>query len=193
MKDIMFSIPYWKFVLKNWEQKKKKIHTLLEQYPCIKHEGQNFLTNRRLPLDSAAIFLDECLNLFSEPLNEFVGEVKTNLEISKAFATAYDKGHEQILHNHGKALFTAMIYVDLDPTDHSPTIYKQPFNQFDSANVCFLKLKTTEGDMIIVPSSIEHFSPVNNSSKRKTVIALDLIFGENLKNKLKKNRVLAND
>jgi len=77
-----------------------------------------------------------------------------------------------------------MIYVDLDPIDHSPTVYKQPFNQFDSANVCFRKFKTKEGDMIIVPSSIEHFSPVNNSSKRKTVIALDLIFAKNLGNEL---------
>ena len=182
MKDIMFAIPYWKFVLKDWEEKKKKIHTLLEQYPCIKHEGQNFLTNRRLPRDSAALFLEECLHLFSTPLNEFASEIKTNLKISKAFATAYDKGHEQILHNHGKALFSAMIYVDLDPIDHSPTIYKQPFNQFDSANVCFIKPKTKEGDMLIVPSPIEHFSPVNNSSKRKTVIALDLIFSGHAEN-----------
>ena len=105
-----------------------------------------------------------CLNLFSKTLNEFSNEVKTNLEISKAFATAYDKGHEQILHNHGKSLFSAMIYVDLDPIDHSPTIYKQPFNQFDSGNVCFRKFKTKEGDMIIFPSSIEHFSPVNGEA-----------------------------
>ena len=186
MKDIMFAIPYWKFVLKDWEEKKKKIHTLLEQYPCIKHEGQNFLTNRRLSHDPAALFLEECLNLFSEPLKDFAREIKTNLKISRAFATAYDKGQEQILHNHGKTLFSAMIYVDLDPIDHSPTVYKQPFNQFDSANVCFIKLETKEGDMIIVPSSIEHFSPVNNSSKRKTVIALDLIVAEHLGNELKK-------
>ena len=187
MKDTLFAIPYWKFTLKDWEEKKKKIHTLLEQYPCLKYKDQNFLTNRRLSLGLAAIFLDECLNLFSESLNEFSNEVKTNLEISKAFATSYDKGHEQILHNHGKALFSAMIYVDFDPTEHSPTVYKQPFNQFDSGNVCFRKFKTKEGDMMIVPSSIEHFSPANNSSKRKTVIGLDLIFAKNLGNELKNN------
>ena len=187
MKEIMFSIPYWKFALTDWEEKKKNIQVLLEQYPCIKHEGQNFLTNRRLPRGSATLFLKGCLDLFAEPLHEFTNEIKTNLEISKAFATAYDKGQEQILHNHGKSLFSAMIYVDLDPIDHSPTVYKQPFNQFDSANVCFLKLKTQEGDMIIVPSAIEHFSPVNSSSKRKTVIALDLIFAKNVGNEMKKH------
>jgi len=186
MKEIMFSIPYWKFELKNWEKTKQTIYTLLEKYPCIKHEGQNFLTNRRLPPAEANTFLEECLKLFADPLNEFASEVKTNLEIEKAFATAYDTGHDQVLHNHGKALFTAMIYVNLDPLDHSPTIYKQPFNQFDSGNVCFLKLKTKEGDMLIVPSSIEHFSPVNTSAKMKIVIALDLIFTRNVGSELKK-------
>ena len=186
MKEILFAIPYWKFTLKDWDKKKEKIQTLLKEYPYIKHEGQNFLTNRRLSHDPAALFLEECLNLFSEPLKDFAREIKTNLKISRAFATAYDKGQEQILHNHGKTLFSAMIYVDLDPIDHSPTVYKQPFNQFDSANVCFIKLETKEGDMIIVPSSIEHFSPVNNSSKRKTDIALDLIVAEHLGNELKK-------
>ena len=176
MKDTLFAIPYWKFTLKDWDQKKEKIQTLLKQYPCIKHKDQNFLTNRRLPPEKALIFLNECLKLFADPLQEFVQEVKTNLKASRAFATAYDKGQDHILHNHGKSLFTAMAYIDLDSKIHSGTVYKQPFNQFDSGNVAFVIPKVKEGDIAIFPSSIEHFSPVNSSSKRKTIIAMDLNF-----------------
>ena len=176
MKDTLFAIPYWKFTLKDWDKKKEKIQTLLKQYPCIKHEGQNFLTNRRLSPDKASVFLSECLKLFADPLQEFVQEIKTNLKTTQAFATAYDKGQDHILHNHGKSLFTAMAYIDLDPKIHSGTVYKQPYNQFDSGNVAFVIPKVVEGDMIIVPGNIEHFSPVNSSSERKTIIAMDLDF-----------------
>ena len=70
MKDTLFVIPCWKFTLKDWDKKKEKIQTLLKQYPCIKHEGQNFLTNRRLSPDKASVFLNECLELFADPLQE---------------------------------------------------------------------------------------------------------------------------
>jgi len=176
MKDTLFMVPYWKFTLEDWNKKKEKIQALLKEYPCIKHEGQNFLTNRRLPPDKASAFLNECLKLFADPLQEFVQEIKTNLKATRAFATAYDKGHEHILHNHGKSLFTAMAYINLDPKIHSGTVYKQPFNQFDSGNVVFVIPKVVEGDIAVFPSMIEHFSPVNSSSKRKTIIAIDLDF-----------------
>ena len=176
MKETLFAIPYWKFALKDWDQKKEKIQTLLKQYPCIKHKDQNFLTNRRLPPEKALIFLNECLKVFADPLQEFVQEVKTNLKASRAFATAYDKGQDHILHNHGKSLFTLMVYIDLHPKIHSGTIYKQPYNQFDSGNVAFVIPKVAEGDMVIVPGNIEHLSPVNPSSERKTIIAMDLDF-----------------
>ena len=176
MKETLFTIPYWKFKLSNWAKTKKDIHSLLKQYPCIKHKDQNFLTNRRLPPDKASAFLNECLKLFASPLQEFVQEVKTNLKASRAFATAYDKGQDHILHNHGKSLFTLMVYIDLHPKIHSGTIYKQPYNQFDSGNVAFVSPTVVEGDMIIVPGNIEHLSPVNPSSERKTIIAMDLDF-----------------
>jgi len=180
MKDTLFTIPYWKFKLSNWAQSKKDINSLLKQYPCIKHEDQNFLTNRRLPPDKASVFLNECLKLFADPLQEFVQEIKSNLKVTRAFATAYDKGHDHLLHNHGKSLFTLMAYIDLDPKNHSGTIYKQPFNQFDSGNVAFTIPEVAEGDITIFPSIIEHFSPVNSSSKRKTIIAMDLDFHDQL-------------
>ena len=176
MKDTLFAVPYWKFKVPNWTQTKKDIHSLLETYPCIEHEGQKFLTNRRLSLEKASIFLKECLRVFADPLQEFAQEIKTNLKTTRAFATAYEKGHDHILHNHGKSLFTAMVYIDLDPKIHSGTIYKQPYTQFDSGNVAFVSPTVVEGDMIIVPGNIEHLSPVNPSSERKTIIAMDLDF-----------------
>ena len=81
MKDTLFAVPYWKFKVPNWTQTKKDIHSLLETYPCIEHEGQNFLTNRRLSLEKASIFLKECLRVFADPLQEFAQEIKTNLPI----------------------------------------------------------------------------------------------------------------
>ena len=188
MKHTMFIVPYWIYSIKNWSKIKKKIKPLLNQYPCVSAKNQNFLSNRaKSSSEIKAGFIQEVVNIFKDPLREFVQEVKHNLQITAAWATSYKKGMDHVLHSHSNCILTGVVYVDFNPKLHQGTAFKQPFNQFDSANVCFLKLKTTEGDMIIVPSSIEHFSPVNNSSKRKTVIVLDLIVAEHLGNEIVKN------
>tara|TARA_R100001086_G_scaffold182047_1_gene101366 strand:- start:151 stop:669 length:519 start_codon:yes stop_codon:yes gene_type:complete len=171
MKQTMFIVPYWTYSIKNWSQIKKKIKPLLKQYRCVSAKNQNFLSNRA---KTSAGFIQEVGNIFKDPLKEFVQEVKHNLQITAAWATSYKKGMDHILHSHSKCLFTGILYVDFDPRLHQATTFKQPFNQFDSGNVCFTFPKVKEGDMLLCPSNIEHYGPVNTSTTIKTIIGFDL-------------------
>ena len=167
----MFIVPYWQYSLKHWPEIKKKTKLILKQYPCKLSKSQNFLSNRTEPRSG---FLQEMVKILADPLNEFAQEVKYNLQIKVAWATSYKKGMDHILHSHSKCLFTGILYVDFDPRLHQATTFKQPFNQFDSGNVCFTFPKVKEGDMLLCPSNIEHYGPVNTSTTIKTIIGFDL-------------------
>ena len=173
MKHTMFIVPYWIYSIKNWSKIKKKIKPLLNQYPCVSAKNQNFLSNRA---QTSAQFIQEVGNIFKDPLQKFVQEVRHNLQITAAWATSYEKGMDHVLHGHSKCIFTGIVYVDFNFQLHKGTAFKQPFNQFDSGNVCFTFPKIKEGDMLIVPGNIEHYGPVNKSTTVKTIIGFDLNF-----------------
>ena len=175
MKHTMFIVPYWIYSIKNWSKIKKKIKPLLNQYPCVSAKNQNFLSNRaKTSSEIKAGFIQEVVNIFKDPLREFVQEVKHNLQITAAWATSYKKGMDHVLHSHSNCILTGVVYVDFNPKLHQGTAFKQPFNQFDTGNVCFIFPKVKEGDMIIAPGNIEHYSPVNQSTTVKTIIGFDL-------------------
>ena len=173
MKHTMFIVPYWKYSLKNWSKTKKEIKNIIKQYPYISSKNQNFLSNRARTTPE---FIEEVARILENSLQEFAQEVKQNFKITSAWATAYKKGMDHLLHNHSKSLFTCIVYVDFDPKFHQGTAFKQPFDQFDSGNVCFIVPEIKEGDMLIVPSNIEHCGPVNKSTTIKTILAFDLNF-----------------
>ena len=171
MKYTMFTVPYWIYSIKNWSKIKKEIRPILKQYPCKVSKSQNFLSNRIPPSPE---FIREVVNIFKDPLKEFVQEVKHNLQITAAWATSYKKGMDHILHSHSQCILTGIVYVDFNSKLHQGTGFKQPFNHFETGEVCFSFPKVKEGDMIIAPGNIEHYSPVNQSTTVKTIIGFDL-------------------
>ena len=91
MKVTLFQIPYWRYKIKNWKKVKKSLHALIKRYPCIAFQNQNFLTNRQMGREKSITFVHEILNILSTPFQEFVQEVKSDLKITSAWATRYEK------------------------------------------------------------------------------------------------------
>jgi len=176
MKVTLFQIPYWRYKIKNWKKVKKDLNVLLKRNPCIKFKNQNFLTNRQMGAEANGIFVHTILTLLETPLHEFVQEVKTDLKITSAWATRYEKGMDQWIHTHPEGLFVGMIYIDFDPKVHGATMFKQPYGQLETGGVAFTSPPVTEGDFLFFPSNLEHFAPVNKSSSPRTILAMDLNF-----------------
>jgi hypothetical protein len=59
-------------------------------------------------------------------------------------------------------------YLEL-PTDGPKTVFKNPFN---SEEIIYPDVK--EGDILTFPSILEHCSPSNNSTHRKTIISFNI-------------------
>ena len=89
-----------------------------------------------------------------------------NVELDKYWFQQYTKKGEHGWHYHYGCLYHAIYYLEL-PEGTPPTLVRAP-NGFEfTPNV-------KEGDILIMPSIMEHCSPPNESSLRKTIIAINI-------------------
>lgn len=183
MKEMLMAIPLWRYALKDFKTKKKKIKSLVKQFPLEKKGIQNFYSNTFLFSCVPYKHLDfkkQIAALVSAELENFTKEIKKSVEVSKAWAVNYKKGNDQLMHHHGNKGFTAVLYIDFDASKHSPVIFKKPWPNLISGDLEFTapypNLK--EGDLIIFPACVEHFAPVNQSDKDRMVIGFDLTINE---------------
>ena len=87
-------------------------------------------------------------------------------DINKYWFQQYGAKGEHGWHFHPGCLYHAIYYLEL-PKGCPPTLVRAP-NGFEfTPNV-------EEGDILIMPSILEHTSPPNNSRERKTIIAMNI-------------------
>ena len=180
MIETLFSVPSFTYKIKNWKRVKKQVETLLKKYPCIKQRSQNFLTNRWSPQVDHQALVADVFHIVQPYIKEMAQEIKTNLNITAAWATSYKKGMDHLLHNHAQYKpgrcnsWSGVLYTHFNPAEHQGTIYKQPFPAFESGNIVFRIPRVTEGTLVIVPSTLEHFTPPNASKTVRTIIGFDM-------------------
>ena len=172
--DSLFNIPFWGIRIINFEEKKKELVKLLESYPEEKEkyeelEGE-FATNRQT--DRSGL-VKQFASIMKQELEGFSGEIKKDLAITDIWSVSYDTGDSQSAHNHSSMGLSGILYLDL-PKDSSETTYIQPWNDYENDTVSHMAIPLVEGDIIIVPSFILHFSNPNKSENIKRIISWDM-------------------
>ena len=76
-------------------------------------------------------------------------------------------------HNHGSTGLAGILYLDL-PKDSPVTSYIQPWQDYVNDTTIFNPLLVTEGEIVIVPQSVLHFSSPNKSTNKKRIISWDM-------------------
>ena len=64
-------------------------------------------------------------------------------------------------------------YLNL-PKDSPDTTYMQPWNDYRDDTTHFASVSVAEGDIVIVPSFVLHFSKPNKSKSKKRIISWDM-------------------
>ena len=87
-------------------------------------------------------------------------------EIGHFWYQQYEQKFKHGWHFHGHCLYHAVYYTEL-PKGTPPTLCRLPggFEFYPNAE---------EGDILIMPSIVEHTSPPNQSEHRKTIIAVNI-------------------
>jgi len=173
MKAPLFEFPSYQYQIGDWEFKKKGLLGRIKSSEFRRTKLQTFETDRQTNNKSYVRYLEEFLR---PELFEFCQEAQVTCSMTDAWVVCYDKGDHQTVHNHRGWGFSGIIYVEFDPKVHTPTCFVAPWNdpRTDTTSLAFPS-DVKEGTMFIAPSNCLHFVHPNQTRKRRTVIAFDLL------------------
>ena len=168
--ESLFNIPFWGMRIINFEEKKKKLVKLLESYPEEKKEGmQEFASNQ----GSVTGLVGQFASIMKQELKDFSREIEKEFAIIDIWSVSYDKGDYQSTHNHSSVGLSGLLYLEL-PKDSPETTYIQPWTDHETDTVRYVEIPIIEGDIVIVPSFVLHFSKPNKSKNKKRIISWDM-------------------
>ena len=170
IEESLFNIPYWPMHTINFEDKKKELIKILKSYPEEKKGMQEFATNRQS--DRSGV-VEQFASIMNQELVAFSKEIKTDFAITEIWSISYDKGDNHSPHNHGSVGLSGILYLNL-PKDSPDTTYMQPWNDYRDDTTHFASVPVVEGDIVIVPSFVRHFSKPNKSNSKKRIISWDM-------------------
>ena len=174
VKESLFNIPFWGIQLNNFEEKKKELVELLESYPEEKEEYEGiegeFATNRSTDRSGLR---EGFVSIMKQELEDFSKEIKKDFAVGEIWSVSYDTGDSQSAHNHSSLGLTGILYLDL-PKDSPKTTYIQPWHDYTIDSVPNVTIPIVEGDIVIVPSFVLHFSKPNKSKNKKRIISWDM-------------------
>tara|TARA_Y100001937_G_scaffold93617_1_gene126793 strand:- start:684 stop:1205 length:522 start_codon:yes stop_codon:yes gene_type:complete len=170
IRNNLFEIPMWSLPTINFKKKKEQLTKLLKNYPEKRVGIQNFSTNRQTPRPN---LIQAFSNIIEEELGLFSQQTKCDIAIDDMWSVSYKKGDYHSPHNHGSVGYAGILYLDF-PEGSQPTHYIQPWNDIHNDTTMFNTLPVKEGDIVVVPKFINHFSPPHKGKKSKRIISWDM-------------------
>ena len=166
----VFKIEFFKIKCINFNLKKVLLQKLLEQYP--EKPYKNFFSNRdkiNITKDFKNIFIDILQDEFSLIKTKFNKEI----ELQRVWSVTYDKGHYHVPHNHSSKGYAGILYLSMKK-ESPPTTYIQPFNDENDKTVLYSP-DVEEGDIMIVPQFVLHYTEPIKLYFKKRVLSFDFI------------------
>jgi hypothetical protein len=167
----IFQIQSIKHSIENWSFKKNKFEKDIKNLKFINKE---FITSRNV---KQKINLNEIFkNNFKKELNLLEKTINNKINLKNVWIVHYEQYQEHMIHNHGNSGLGGVIYLNYDNSVHEPTRYLMPLNDLVNETSLIYNEQVKEGDILIMPSFIHHYSPFNKSKKVRSIIGFDLEF-----------------
>jgi len=172
MKNTMFNTLIYQYPVENWLSKKSEIKKYIFEENFIRNEY--FFTDRK-PANNN--YLNEFSTIFKDDLEKFKNDIAVNeMILTNVWAVKYFTGDFHPVHTHSSNGYSGILYLDYDEDEHTGTYFVN--SQTDPiTDLTYYSVPTAhEGQMLIAPSSVLHFTYPNISSKIRQVIGFDLKF-----------------
>jgi|TARA_R100001463_G_scaffold135672_1_gene199342 hypothetical protein len=161
-----FQIEFFKITCNNFKDKREHIEEVLKQYPEM--PIGNFHSNR-----NKADFTWQLQEIFKDEFSLIKARYGKKIEVTKAWSVSYNKGDYHIPHNHSSQGYSGIIYLRMKK-DSPRTSYIQPWNsERDMTRSCCPIVK--EGDIMIVPQFLIHYTEPNKLKFKKRIISFDFV------------------
>jgi hypothetical protein len=179
MIDTLYIIPYYRYSVTNWQEKKMKLQNAMKQQVFTRNAVNNisfFESDRSNPRD----YVNDFLYIFSEELQEFGKELNLDcFKVEDIWTVQYKKGDHHAVHNHGTCNLSAILYLDYDEQEHTPTHFVVGQDNFKNTTEISSPY-VREGDIVMFPSNLLHFTSPNTSDKVRRVVSFDITYSKKL-------------
>ena len=168
-----FAIPFWKGKINDWESKNVKIWEIFNKFEKNMVEGDqltDYDSNRQYHFLLEAILMDDLIKVKKE-----FGYADKQFRINSAWFQQYNKKHAHYIHNHGFGGFSSVLYLKYNPEKHSPTFFVAPFmSNIDGNLIEYEPDGVEEGTLIVFPTSLPHYVPVNTSDEPRIILSMNM-------------------
>jgi hypothetical protein len=172
----MFFIPFWKFTLTDWPLKKEKLLMLANNSNMSepKTERETTLTSYYTESNkhSPSIFL-----ILKDEIESFCNLLEwSSVTFNGSWFQKSTLGQFIGPHTHGSLGFSATLYLEYDPVEHTPLVFIAPFHNFQNGEIIdYSPPEVKEGDLLIFPSQIMHYTMPSTSEKTRLVLSFNLL------------------
>lgn len=161
-----FVVPFIKVSIGDWNIKKQKILSLttLDNKDCDPNLGgykSDYFKYRGSPP-----YKSEFWKILAAEVNEIKSHFKT-ISITDLWHQEYVGNEFHGPHNHGGYGYSAVMYAEFNSEFHEPTHFLSPFGNFEDGTTMYHSPKVEEGDIIVFPSAIQHWSGVKETTSTK--------------------------
>jgi len=158
----IFEIPYSHYSIDNWEEKKSKILSQLDD-KFTDYGDYELPPYERVVTES-----------IKDELMDFSGYLDFPLVIMAMWYERSKRSHCHPVHNHGGAGFSAVMYVEFNPEVHRSTVLYSPYNNPFTGALMSYAPNVKEGDIIFFPSSFLHEARPNESDETRTIVSFNM-------------------
>ena len=183
MIENMFNIPVVKYRCHNWSYKRQAFLDLLSEQTLTMGEEsvysdygdyKTLTAEHQMGLYDTPTYLNRVRELLKEEMVWFSNDLKAEPQIVRAwFERALYKCHHPV-HTHGHGGWSAVLFIEYDPTVHTPTVFIAPFNHFVTGMQLTYMPEVEEGDLILFPSFLLHYTQLNESQVQRTVASFNM-------------------
>ena len=166
----MFAVPIFHLYAKDWDNKKVSLQDLSSHQDFKKDPGEYVPSDFRTP----SVKWELIEPLIRDELQKFKDQVKINLEVDSWWFEKGGKGDQHLLHNHGATGFSAVMYIDYDPEEHTPTQFVCPFNNVIGWVDIYSPRDIRSGSVIFFPSYVHHYTLPCESVKERLVLSWNM-------------------
>ena len=160
----IFKIEFFKIQCTDFKKKKKQLKKILAKYP--ETPQNNFYSNR-----NKCNINTEFLKIFKDEFNLISTKYNSKILLQRTWSVLYHQGHYHVPHNHGSQGYCGILYLDIHK--NSPkTTYIQPWNNEKDLSV-LCKPDVEEGDIMIVPQFLFHYTEPNKIKFKKRILSFD--------------------
>ena len=168
-----FAIPFWKGKISDWEAKSKQLWAIFDRFKKNLVDGDmmtDYDTNRQYHLLLEGILMDDLIKIKKE-----FGYENKQFRINSAWFQQYNKKHTHYIHNHGFGGFSSVLYLKYNPELHHPTFFVAPFfSNIDGNLIEYEPDEVEEGTLIVFPTSLPHYVPVNTSEESRIILSMNM-------------------